>query len=196
MPYGDGASFSGLREEPWPAPGNKKLYFRGWKNLEATLDYAFQKLGMNNARQVVLTGGSAGGLSTFLHADYVAARVSKGGPNGIYKGNACSWLLFGSQKFCRNFAVIPKLDEVHLSYAKFEDSRPEPATVLKSFQALPYFCFMSPHMNTFIETPFYVLNSKYDQWQMDNILQVECIREKKPCSAAEKKQSSRMANRS
>ena len=83
MPYGDGASFSGLRDEPWPAPGNKKLYFRGWKNLEATLDYAFQKLGMNNARQVVLTGGGAGGLSTFLHVRLCSGSRFKGGVNGI-----------------------------------------------------------------------------------------------------------------
>ena len=58
---------------------------------------------------------------------------------------------------------------------------------LEKFPSTPYFCFMSPHMNTFIKTPFYMLNSKYDQWQMDNILQVECIREKKSCSVAEKK---------
>jgi hypothetical protein len=33
MPYGDGASFSGYRKDPWPVPGtNKTLMFRGKLN--------------------------------------------------------------------------------------------------------------------------------------------------------------------
>ena len=186
MPYGDGASFSGLRDEPWPAPGNKKLYFRGWKNLEATLDYAFQKLGMNNARQVVLTGGSAGGLSTFLHADYVAARVSKEAPMAFTKAMPVVGYFLDHKNFAGTSQSYPNW----MKYIYHMQNLKIPALTsdcLEKFPSTPYFCFMSPHMNTFIETPFYVLNSKYDQWQMDNILQVECIREKKSCSAAEKK---------
>lgn len=30
----------------------------------------------------------------------------------------------------------------------------------------PWLCFMSPHMNDVIETPFFMLNSKYDAWQL------------------------------
>ena len=41
LPYCDGASFSGHREDPWPVPGgNATLAFRGLANLDATLaDY-------------------------------------------------------------------------------------------------------------------------------------------------------------
>lgn len=33
---------------------------------------------------------------------------------------------------------------------------------------------MSPHMNKFIKTPFFMFNSRFDAWQMDNDLQVPC----------------------
>jgi len=35
----------------------------------------------------------------------------------------------------------------------------------------PWLCFMSPHMNDVIETPFFMFNSKYDAWQLANIFQ-------------------------
>lgn len=47
-----------------------KLYFRGFRILKATID-ALLTAGMNKATDVILTGCSAGGLATYLHADYV-----------------------------------------------------------------------------------------------------------------------------
>ena len=35
----------------------------------------------------------------------------------------------------------------------------------------PHYCFMSPHMHPAIETPYYVFNSKFDSWQLQNELQ-------------------------
>merc|ERR1712019_124973 len=35
----------------------------------------------------------------------------------------------------------------------------------------PALCFMSPHMQDTIRTPFFVFNSKYDSWQLGNELQ-------------------------
>jgi len=78
--YGDGASFSGYRPDVWPVPGGGNLTFRGIKNFDATLDWAFEH-GLDKATEFVLTGGSAGGLSTFLHADRAAARVAAAAPN-------------------------------------------------------------------------------------------------------------------
>jgi hypothetical protein len=88
MPYGDGASFSGYRADVWPVPGGGNLTFRGIKNFDATVDFAFAN-GMDKATDFVLTGGSAGGLSTFLHMDRVAARLTKEAP-GIKKISGAS----------------------------------------------------------------------------------------------------------
>ena len=80
--YGDGASFSGYREQPWPVPGtNQSLWFRGIRNIDATLDRLFQDYGLGQAQQVVITGGSAGGLATFLHVDHYAERIKAVAPS-------------------------------------------------------------------------------------------------------------------
>ena len=77
LPYGDGASFSGFREDPWPVPGSEDvLYFRGIRNLDATVEFALESLGLKDATELVVTGGSAGGLSTFLHMDRISSMVS------------------------------------------------------------------------------------------------------------------------
>jgi len=39
-----------------------------------------------------------------------------------------------------------------------------------AFAEEPHLCFMSPHMQAFIKTPFFMLNSKYDSWQLSNEL--------------------------
>ena len=44
---------------------------------------------------------------------------------------------------------------------------------LSYFKNEPHYCFMSPHMQQFIKTPFFVFNSKYDAWQLQNELQVK-----------------------
>ena len=50
------------------------LYFRGFPILQATVQYLLDS-GMKNADEVILTGCSAGGLGTYVHADYVASVV-------------------------------------------------------------------------------------------------------------------------
>lgn len=81
LPYSDGASFAGFRAEPWAVPNStQKIWFRGIKNFDGVLDFALAH-GMKDATEVVITGGSAGGLSTFLHADRMANRVKAEAPS-------------------------------------------------------------------------------------------------------------------
>ena len=81
LPYGDGASFAGFRAKPWSVPGtNEKLWFRGIKNLDATVEWALRH-GLANATELVVTGVSAGGLSSFLHVDRIAERVRRVNPH-------------------------------------------------------------------------------------------------------------------
>ena len=86
LPYGDGASFSGYRAESWPVPGKtENLTFRGIKNLDAAVEFAMAH-GMDAATELVITGVSAGGLSTFLHMDRIAARVRRNSPGVKVRG--------------------------------------------------------------------------------------------------------------
>ena len=50
------------------------LHFKGFLILQAILDSLMTK-GLSKADEVILTGCSAGGLATYLHADYVASVI-------------------------------------------------------------------------------------------------------------------------
>ena len=54
------------------------IYYRGKRILDALLDYlCAPEYGLTQATEVLMSGGSAGGLSVFLHADYVRSRVGQ-----------------------------------------------------------------------------------------------------------------------
>lgn len=82
MPYCDGASFSGYRPQRWPVPGypDEFLTFRGIKNFDQTIAWALDHGLDSTTSEFVLTGGSAGGLSTFLHSDRAAASIQAVAP--------------------------------------------------------------------------------------------------------------------
>jgi len=200
MNYLDGASFSGYRAEPLPVPNSKNssalLWFRGLKNLDATLDYAFAH-GMDKATEFVLTGGSAGGLSTFLHADRVAARLKDQAPN-CKKVRAAPVVGFfldhdnfrHSNGYSANGTGgpnTPQWSDAHsgtganytfwmkyvysMQNMTFGEDGGLTAACQRKHPTEPHLCFMSPHMADVIETPLFMFNSQYDQWQLDNELQ-------------------------
>ncbi len=74
LPYCDGTSFSSARGPPAPTDSSspvRKLYFRGRLNLIAVLNDMLTRKGLTSAEALVVSGHSAGGLATFLNADFV-----------------------------------------------------------------------------------------------------------------------------
>jgi hypothetical protein len=53
------------------SPAGSQIWFRGKRNIDATLLHLVQKHGLGEAVNIMQTGGSAGGLAAYLHADYV-----------------------------------------------------------------------------------------------------------------------------
>jgi hypothetical protein len=201
--YLDGASFSGNAAEPFPVPGRPGtfLHYRGLRNLDATLDYAFRH-GLDQATELVVTGGSAGGLATFLHLDHIAERMRQSAPScklvtgapvvGFFLDHPNYEHLHTSdqQEAARNRNSDRQLLEplncsaTHtcgnfsswmqtVVHAQNASAALMPAC-LAAFPGEPHLCFMSPHMVQFVQTSFFVFNSRFDAWQLDNDLQVPC----------------------
>lgn len=178
MPYCDGASFSGFRAEPWPVPSDisQMLYFRGIKNFDATINFAFEN-GLDRATEFVLAGGSSGGLSTFLHVDRVAERLVKEAPNcsHVRAAPSCGYFLdhdnfqHDENNVMNNYPAMIK----YIYNMQNMTSGVDGGILAACEDAYPeskHYCFMSPHMQRFIQTPFFMFNSKYDAWQLGNIL--------------------------
>ena len=51
------------------------LHYRGRPNLDAVLDPLIAKSHLDQATDVIFTGGSAGGLTTYLQIDHVKSRL-------------------------------------------------------------------------------------------------------------------------
>lgn len=68
LPYCDGGSQTGDLEES-VAVGGSHIFYRGHRILRALIPAVLEATGMGAATEVVLSGCSAGGLSTFIHAD-------------------------------------------------------------------------------------------------------------------------------
>jgi len=188
FPYCDGASFSGYREHAYPVsqwppfdngshvPNNATLYMRGIRNLDATLDLLFSKYNLGQAKEMVVTGGSAGGLSTFLHADRIANRLKKQSKDvKVRAAPVVGYFLDHDNevKGPQNYTAWMKYIYTMQNLTSSDDGGLMPSCV-KTFSGDEFKCFMAPHAQAFVETPYFMLNSKYDAWQMNNILQSAC----------------------
>jgi hypothetical protein len=171
MWYGDGASFTGFRADAWPVPGNAsaRLFFRGARNLDSTLDYLFARHGLAGAELLVVNGGSAGGLSTFLHLDHIAARMAAQGSTAVVRGQpVCGYFLDagndGSQPL--NVTYPLRMKYVFTMQNSTGSLSPECQAV---YGIDAWKCIMAPHAAKFIKTPWFALQSRTDTWQLGNI---------------------------
>ena len=180
LPYCDGASFSGHRDDPWPVPSASaedgdvtQLMFRGLRNLDATLEVALAAYGLGEATELVVSGSSAGGLSTFVHADHVVDKVRAEAP-GLAKAHALpivGYFLDHATYSHDTKNSYPARMEYVFGMQNVGESGAISPDCLAAYPEDPHLCFLAPHLLPFIETPLFVLNSKYDAWQLNNELQ-------------------------
>tara|TARA_B110000208_G_scaffold38207_1_gene50524 strand:+ start:1871 stop:3277 length:1407 start_codon:yes stop_codon:yes gene_type:complete len=164
-------------------------------SLSLSISFSFHH---KDATEFVLTGGSAGGLSTFLHADRVAARLKKEapkcakiraapvvgffldhdnfahtdgyGPGSTGGPNTPQWSSTAGTG--ANYTMWMKY-----VYGMQNMTFDADGGLTKACQAKhptePHLCFMSPHMADVIETPLFMFNSQYDAWQLGNEFQAK-----------------------
>jgi len=216
LPYLDGGSFSGHRAAPVPVPAGgatgvpagATVTFRGLANLDGVVAHALAELGMRGATELVVTGASAGGLSTFLHADRVVAAVRAGGAplvkvaaapvvgyfldagnaagsTGATGPNTQAWSNI-SGGAAANYTAWMEYAFAMQNMTFGPDGALHPGCEAKH-PTQPHLCFMSPHMQEFIETPFFMFNSRFDEWQLLNELQTGTSRQHMADDAAVQK---------
>ena len=97
--YCDGSSQTSDRDEPLVV-GGKPVYMRGRAILDAHLhELEAQYQFLSTATEVIVSGTSAGGLSTFLHASFIKSRLTTPGAKLVAVPDAGFWwdtLAYGS----------------------------------------------------------------------------------------------------
>jgi hypothetical protein len=174
--YGDGASRSGDVADAVIVPGNpaQKMWFRGRRSFDAGLDLLLS-LGMNKAELIVFTGGSAGGLTVFLHLDHVAERMKTEAPNARVVGEpVCGYFLDAPNDGNGVPANVTYPNEMKYVYTMQNTSGALSPVCQSTYGIDSWKCIMAPHAAAFIATPWFALQSRTDTWQLGNVAQLPC----------------------
>jgi hypothetical protein len=184
MYYCDGVSFSGDNSEPVEVPGGKvsPIFFRGKRLLDANLASLMQTKGLRAATHVVLSGHSAGGLATYLHADYVRAQL----PSSL-----AFYAAVPDAGFFLDHAVYGSSSDFHfgdgmrLTWGLANASHSWSAQCVAAHSSRPSDCIFPQNFARYIETRMHVTQSQYDAWQLPNILRLGCDPPKGDCNASQ-----------
>jgi hypothetical protein len=156
--YCDGASFTGDVEAVNPAT---KLHFRGARIFLAVVEDLLAK-GMSNAENAIISGCSAGGLTSILHCDRFRDLV----PSGTkVKCLSDAGYFINAMDVSGNSHIEAFYDEVVATHGS-EKYLPSYCTS----KLRPSLCFFPQHVVPQMQTPIFLVNAAYDSWQIKNIL--------------------------
>ena len=171
MYYCDGASFSGDNAQPYVyAKTNQTLYFRGKRVLGALLDTLVKKHGLGSASQVLLSGGSAGGLSTYLHADRVHDYLKEHAPQLTRFKSAPISGFFLLHANAAGAAVYPS-NMQYVFKMQNASSGVHPACIASLTADEQWKCMFANYSYAYTSAVVFPLQSAIDAWQMGNIWQ-------------------------
>ena len=170
--YCDGGSWSGDATETYsdPQAGNVTVYYRGRRLLDALLDDLVKQRGMDGADTVLYAGCSAGGLTAYLHTDYVAARLRPSRTRVLGLADA----MFSLEH--NDIVGTPRFPSVmQWGYSAWNASDGVNAACLAHYgPADAWHCMFGANVAPFVSTPMMIVNSKYDTWQEKAILGLDC----------------------
>eukprot|EP01084_Bolivina_argentea_P088259 159366_1 len=164
--YCDGMSFSGNNFTNITTSGNTTIYFRGWNNLNAVFDKLRDDYGLNNATNVLFTGSSAGGLSTWLHSDYIGDYVRK------YAGDNVDFMAMPDSGFFMDYEKKSGGFESNMKWI-FENANNSIALneeCIVNNNEEEYKCMFAQYTAPYIKSKMFVLQSRFDSYQINDEL--------------------------
>lgn len=180
--YCDGGSWTGALDTPPVQVNlgarNQTVYYRGAGLLHGLLQQLIQTEGIRLAKEVIYSGCSAGGLTTYIHVDAVAKIIRQHAQPGV-KVVALADAMFSLQH--RDFSGSSGKMTAMMTWG-WDAWRAEAAVNQACVSSMNHQygdgsgwrCMFGANVAPFITTPTFVLNSKYDIWQMKSIIGVQC----------------------
>ncbi len=158
--YCDGASWTGSNVSTTTHKG-KQLHFRGKNNLDALIEDLLSNKGMNRATEVVISGGSAGALAVYLHADAIRAKLPTSAKvvalpdDGFFMDNSYSE--------ANGWATLQRwVFEAQNSTAGLSKS----CLDMYNPKGEAWKCFFAQYAAPLIEVPLFALQPMYDAYQV------------------------------
>ncbi|KAF3448949.1 hypothetical protein FNV43_RR09668 [Rhamnella rubrinervis] len=156
--YCDGASFTGDVEAVNPSTN---LHFRGARVWLAIIEDLFAK-GMKNAENAILSGCSAGGLTSILHCDRFRSLLP------LRTKVKC----LSDAGYFINAKDVSGAQHIEKFYSEVVATHGSAKTLPPSCTSRlsPGLCFFPQNVAPQIQTPIFFVNAAYDSWQIKNIL--------------------------
>lgn len=159
--YCCGGSFTGDVEGPI-AVGNATIYYRGRRILDGLLDELFGARGLADTTELLFSGCSAGALTTYLHADYVTARMAIRAPTAKVVALADAMFSLQSLDFQHSSGGNYYTRQFTWGYTAWNAS----ASINQDCRAAhpsgntSWMCFHGAIAANYVKTPLFVANSK------------------------------------
>ncbi|KAL5212381.1 hypothetical protein ABZP36_023228 [Zizania latifolia] len=156
--YCDGASFTGDVEQVDPAT---KLHHRGARVWQAVMEDLLTK-GMNKADNALISGCSAGGLTSILHCDRFRDLFHQ---DVKVKCLSDAGFFINEKDIAGVEYIAAFFNDVVATHGSAENL---PSSCTSRLP--PSMCFFPQNEVEQIQTPLFILNAAYDSWQVRNIL--------------------------
>ncbi|GAA0139216.1 hypothetical protein LIER_35047 [Lithospermum erythrorhizon] len=156
--YCDGSSFTGDVEAVNPSTN---LHFRGQRVFRAIMDDLMAK-GMSKAKMAILSGCSAGGLTSILHCDSFKGLLS---PTAKVKCLADAGYFINA----KDVSGVQHIEQVYSEVVATHNSAKNLPQSCTS-RLKPGLCFFPQNVVGTTKTDLFLVNAAYDSWQIKNIL--------------------------
>lgn len=164
VPYCDGGSFSGNLANPVTV-SNKKIWFRGRANMHAVVTDLIENYTLGTANEVLIDGGSAGGLTVLLHADFFRSLI----PNVKVFGAIGDAGWFRPDKTMDHLKYTEKMHGMYQMINASVNEACVNANVNHSSD-----CIFAPVVFPHLTSDMFILEGSYDSWQLLNIMGFHC----------------------
>ncbi|VFQ64269.1 unnamed protein product [Cuscuta campestris] len=154
--YCDGGSFAGDADKPDPVTN---LYYRGARIFRAVIKDLMTK-GLKDSSNVLLAGGSSGGLGVMIHCDQFRRMFSA---NVRVKCHADSSLFLHVKDPVRARFFDTVFGTV-VGMQRPEAALPSRCTSKKSAKT----CFFPQNLLRYVESPLFIVNPAFDSFQVAN----------------------------
>jgi hypothetical protein len=152
----------------------KNLFFRGYNNTIAHMNFVFSLLPPELTDTFVVNGCSAGGLATYTWLEPIANYIRLANPKTKVFGLPDSGFFVdyasnrtGKHDYASKIkAVVDLVNQV----------TPLPNTkCVADNKENQHYCLLAEHLIKYIDTPIFMSESLYDVWQLAEILNIPCI---------------------
>lgn len=167
----DGANYLGYLEEPINYNGTE-MWIRGYNNTMASLEYMRLNYGLFNASEIMLLGGSMGGVATMVWALYLKDYF----PSNIKISIALDGSLFLDMYNEKSHCYLHR----YMRQAMFLYFNLNGTDLLKN---CPYQntdnwkCIMLNYIYEYIDYPVFFSNTQTDYFEISNYMSVNCVAE-------------------